>query len=221
MKLSEIITRVQRQFGDDIQAQITREDIIRWVNDACLEIVVNNKTNQSSTTGTTPIVAGKSNYALPDDLYLLRAVRVNGRVLTATTYEQIVQEYGGDNSDYTIDGPPTQYWTHNKEVVVFPRPVEALGSVDILYVRTPTVLTVADLDASPDVPVQYHPRIVEYCIAQAAELDDDLSQYQLKMGQFNANLQKLQQNSENPEGDGFYPSITYTDSVGWDGAYAW
>ena len=65
------------------------------------------------------------------------------------------------------------------------------------------------LSRQPDVPVEYHPRIVEYCIAQAAELDDDPGTYQTKMSEFRGNLTKLQQNGEQPEGDGVYPSITY------------
>lgn len=213
MNLNDIIKRVQRQFGDDVQAQITRDDIVRWVNDACLEIVINNRTNQSSTTGTTDIVAGTSTYALPDDLYVLRAVRANGIVLRPTSYEQIVQEYGtdGTNPDLDTDGVPTQYWTHGKEVNIFPRPSDSLGTLDILYVRTPVVLTTDDLTAEPDVPIQYHPRIVEYCIAQAAELDDNLQQYTLKMGQFKDNLSELRQNGDQPESDGVYSSITYVD----------
>jgi hypothetical protein len=85
VKLSEIIKRVQRQFGDDVQAQITKEDIVRWVNDACLEITTNNYTNQGILKGHTPVVVGQAEYKLPPDLLLLRSVRANGIKLTHTT----------------------------------------------------------------------------------------------------------------------------------------
>lgn len=209
MKLNEIITRVQRQFGDDVQAQITKEDIVRWVNDACLEIATSNKTNQGINKGITPVVAGQPQYTLPPDILNLRSVRANGIKLVHTTYDQLTEL-----ADYSEDaqGAPNCYWVYNGVLYVYPTPYESLGSIDVYYVRTPDVLTVDMLDREPNVPKEYHPRIVEYCIAQAAELDDNLTQYQLKMGQFRDNLQSLKRNGEQPEGDDYYPSISYTSA---------
>jgi len=92
---------------------------------------------------------------------------------------------------------------------LYPIPNEALSTVDVMYVNTPDMIILESPYREPGVPKQYHPRIVEYCIAQAAELDDNLSHYQLKMGQFRENLSSLKNNGEQPEGDDYYPSITY------------
>jgi hypothetical protein len=215
MKLSEIITRVQRQFGDDVQAQITKEDIVRWVNDACLEIVTNNRTNEGMYRGITPVVAGQDAYALPSDLLLLRAVRVNGMAMQPTTYEQLIALGLVSEDSFTpVTGMPTMYWIHDEKVNLVPVPDSALGTVDIMYVKTPDILTTAMLEREPDVPTQYHLRIVEYCIAQAAELDDNDGKYELKMRQFKSNLDSLRSNGEQPETDGVYSSITYVGD-GW------
>lgn len=214
MKLSEIITRVQRQFGDDVQAQITKEDIVRWVNDACLEIVTNNRTNEGMYRGATPVVAGQDAYALPADLFVLRAVRVNGRAVEATTYEQLIASGSVPDEGDLPTGTPMWYWIHNEMINLVPCPDTTLGTVDIMYVKTPDVMTVNMEEREPDVPTQYHLRIVEYCIAQASELDDNDGKYQMKMQQFNSNLDKLRSNGEQPEADGVYPSITYV-SDGW------
>jgi hypothetical protein len=205
MKLSEIITRVQRQFGDDVQAQITKEDIVRWVNDACLEIVTQNDTSEGYL-GNTPVKAGVSEYKLPPDLIRIRSVRVNGIKLLASTYEQLIDN---DPMLTSTTGSPHSYWVYGNTLNLCPIPSEALGNVDILYVKSPDILTVDMPDRVPDVPVQYHPRIVEYCIAQAAELDDNIAQYQLKMGQFKASVSELRQNGEQPESASVYSSITY------------
>lgn len=209
MKLSDIITRVQRQFGDDLQAQITKEDIVRWVNDACLEIATNNYTNQGIFKGHTPVVVGQPEYNLPADLLTLRSVRANGIKLTHTTYDQLTEL---PEFSETATGAPTCYWVYDNMIYLWPTPYEALGTVDVYYTKSPDLLTILMLDKEPDVPKQYHPRIVEYCIAQAAELDDNLGHYQLKMGQFKDNLTNLKQNGEQPEGDDYYPSITYVVS---------
>lgn len=205
MKLSEIITRVQRQFGDDVQAQITKEDIVRWVNDACLEIATTNATNQGFL-GTTPVVSGKSEYTLPPDLILLRSIRVNGMRLEHITYEQLLEL--DPRADETT-GTPTHYWVYGGKVNLYPIPNDSLGNVHVMYVKSPDLLTVDMLEREPDVPKHYHTRIVEYCIAQAAELDDNIAQYQMKMGQFQSSLQNLRQNDEQPEQEAAYSSITY------------
>lgn len=211
MKLSDIITRVQRQFGDDIQAQITTDDIIRWVNDACLEIVTNNNTNEGYQLGTTPVVAGQRAYELPADLLRLRSIRVNGLRLNGSTYDQLSEV---DAELESTVGIPTAYWVYGGELNLYPVPSDNLGNLTIMYVKTPDKMTDVTLDREPDVPQMYHPRIVEYCIAQAAELDDNLGQYQLKMGQFRQNMQSLSQNGEQPESDSVYPSITFVND-GW------
>jgi hypothetical protein len=205
MNLSEIIKETQRIFGDDVQSQITKDDIVRWVNTACLEIVSQNDTAEGYL-GNTPVIAGTTKYDLPSDLIKIRSVRVNGTKLRASTYEQLCEI---DSNITESTGAPTSYWVQSGALMLHPIPNNSLGNVDILYVKAPNVLTIADLNKAPDVPIQYHPRIVEYCIGQASELDDDLSHYQLKMGQFRTGLSELRQNGEQPESDSYYPSITY------------
>lgn len=205
MKLGEIITRVQRQFGDDVQAQITKEDIVRWVNDACLEIVTQNDTAEGYL-GNTPVKAGVPEYKLPPDLIRIRSVRVNGMKLAPSTYEQLCDI---DPDIGTTTGIPHSYWVYGNALLLYPTPSDALGNVDILYVKSPDILTIDMMERVPDVPLQYHPRIVEYCIAQAAELDDNIAQYQIKMGQFKQSISELRQNGEQPESASIYPSITY------------
>jgi len=206
VKLDDIIKRVQRQFGDDVQAQITKEDIVRWVNDACIEIASNNATNQGVLKGQTAVEAGKTEYNLPSDILLLRSVRVNGIKMGHSTFDQITEL--PDFSETAV-GTPLNYWVFDNKLYLYPGPSDSLGTVDIYYVKTPDILTVEMGTKEPDVPKAYHNRIVEYCIAQAAELDDNIAHYQMKMGQFKDNLQSLRQNSEQPEHDDFYPSISY------------
>ena len=120
MKLSDIITRVQRQFGDDVQAQITKEDIVRWVNDACLEIANSNGTNQGARKGQTPVIAGKSEYDLPSDIILLRFIRCNGSKLQGTTFDQITEL---STYDEGAVGAPSMYWVYENKLYIQPNTV--------------------------------------------------------------------------------------------------
>jgi hypothetical protein len=175
------------------------------VNDACLEIVTQNDTAEGYL-GNTSVKAGVFEYNLPPDLIRIRSVRVNGMKLSASTYEQLVDI---DPQLTATTGTPHSYWVYGNALNLYPTPSDALGNVDILYVKSPDTLTVDMMERVPDVPLQYHPRIVEYCIAQAAELDDNIAQYQLKMGQFKSSISELRQNGEQPESASYYPSITY------------
>lgn len=210
MKLKDIIIRVQRQFGDDVQAQITKDDIVRWVNDACLEIASTVAINQTTSKGYAVLASGKSEYDLPIDTLLIRSVRANGTKLTVTTFDQI-----NENPDYSEGavGFPSTYWVYANKLYIYPTPVDsfAMGSLDIYYTKLPRVLLITDLELEPDIPTQFHPRIVEYCIAKAAELDDRVDQYRIKMDEFNSKVVAQGQNGEYPGNDATYPYITYVE----------
>jgi hypothetical protein len=54
-------------------------------------------------------------------------------------------------------------------------------------------------------PVGYHVRLVDYCLAQVAQQDDDMNRYQLKMEEFRSGVHNLKDQSE-WEND-YYPMI--------------
>jgi hypothetical protein len=60
---------------------------------------------------------------------------------------------------------------------------------------------------TPEIPSIYHNRILEYCMAQAYELDENMQNSSAKMQQFQGNLQQMKSLSE-WENQDFYPYIT-------------
>jgi hypothetical protein len=201
MLVSEIATRVKRQFGDEAGAQIEDADILRWVNDAMIDIArTNNLLQISATTATT---AGTSEYVLPTDILSLRAIKYKNVKLNGLSMEDFDQMLIDTT---TASGVPQAYYIYARKVTMYPAP-SASGTTDlkIYYNRIPTQVTL--VSDTPEVPVQYHTRIVEYCIAQAAELDDNLAQYQLKMGQFVSGVDRLKDDNTAEEDD-YYPSIS-------------
>jgi hypothetical protein len=201
MLVSEIATRVKRQFGDEAGAQIEDADIIRWVNDAMLDIARNNNLLQiSATTATT---AGTAEYTLPTDILSLRAIKYKNVKLNGLSMEDFDQMLIDST---TTTGTPQAYYIYARKVTLYPAPSSS-GSTDlkIYYNRVPTQVTL--VSDTPEIPIQYHTRIVEYCIAQAAELDDNLAQYQIKMGQFQAGINNLKDDNTGEEDD-YYPFIS-------------
>jgi hypothetical protein len=190
MLVSDVATRVKRQFGDEVGAQIEDADIIRWCNDAQHEIAVQNKLLQ--TVSSTPV-----------DLLALRGLRYDKIRLTQLSMDDI-DNVIMDRTEYK--GTPEYYWTFGTTLSLWPTP-DSVKTLTVYYTAKPVTLTAVGNALS--LPSQYDNRIVEYCIAQAAELDDNLEQYQLKMSQFQSGIDATKNALEQLENEDQYPFITY------------
>ena len=178
MNVSEIAKRVKRQFGDEAGAQITDEDILRWVNDGQRDLAVSNDLLQ--TTATTRIKNGQDQYHLPPDILTLRSVRIQGRRLESLTADQAASWTPNVNQP---KGMPTHFSQWALKIDLYPVPdFDDPNDLQIYYTRHPIPLQ--GMDETPELPVQYHNRLVDYCLAQAHELDDNMESYQLKMREF-------------------------------------
>lgn len=196
----EIATRVKRQFGDEFGAQITDEDILRWINDAMRDICLNN--NLLEKKSTTAVVANQQDYSIPNDLLTLHTVRYGTLKLSAFSLQE-ADEFISQESANT--GDPLYYSLWANTLSLYPIPTTAATSLTLFYTRTP--LAVTSLADTPEIPAAYHLRLVEYCIAQAHELDADQEAYQRKMAQFKENVQSTKDNGEWDSRD-FYPNIS-------------
>lgn len=201
MNVGEIALRVKRTFGDEAGAQITDADIMRWVNDAQREIAFNNDLLQ--TTATTATVVGKDQYTLPPDVLTMRSVRYGGRTLSYLSPEEAAKLIGTDS---TATGTPTHYSVWARNIDLYPAPDAAdPDDLQLYYTRQPAVVTTTSQE--PELPLKYHNRIVEYCIAQAYELDDNMDSYRQKMQQFQDGVEKIK-GSEEWQAQDVYPSIS-------------
>lgn len=203
MNVSDIVTRVTRSFGDEAKVQITDADIVRWINDAMLDIAMNN--NLFRVTSNTTIAGGQYTLTLPQNLFTLHTIKFNGLSLRMLS-QQEADSYiiNNDDSSQTPTGVPTHYWQWGNTMHLYPYP-SANGTVTVYYTRKPN--DVSGLLDIPEVPIQYHPRIVEYCMTQAYELDDNLYGYQVKMAEFRDKTQQMKDNQEWENRD-YYPMIT-------------
>lgn len=201
MLVSDVATRVKRTFGDEYGAQIDDTDIIRWCNDAQKEIALQNKLLQ--TVSNTNTVVNQQDYTLPTDLLALRGIRYDKLRLTMLSLDDIDAVV----EDRSLDkGTPQYYWTYAQTLSLWPTP-DAVKSITIYYTQVPATLTAVGNTIS--LPAQFDNRIVEYCVAQAAELDDNLEHYQLKMSQFQAGIDAHKNTLETVDQDDAYPFITY------------
>lgn len=209
MILGDITDRVSIQFADEAWAQINLQKMIRWVNDAQREICEHNP-NLLRTKSTTPTVVGQSDYSLPNNLLRLHSVKYRGNYLKGISLQQAEEDYINKDDPTTYPrGNPLNYWVYGNLLSLYPAPDYADNAgLTIYYDKYPTSIAVSaltPLNTALDLPDKYLNRIVDYCLAQARELDNDPAGYQQKMDRFTNDLSRMKSLEESHS---YYPFIT-------------
>jgi len=205
--VSDVHTRVTRQFGDEANAQITSADTIRWINDCQREICTQNDVNQVTALAAT--TTNQRDYTLPAGIAKLRRVMYQGislRMISIEEADELLSSHDLSIAGGYPTGIPTHAWIWGNTLSLYPAPSVG-GASDLKLYYTGFVADVAATTDALTVPPQYHNRVVEYCIAQAFELDENYQLAQIKLGQFNSGMQK-QQGNDTWQSQETYPTIT-------------
>ena len=207
--MQDVANRVKRIFGDEAGVQITDDDIIRWINDGQEEVVVDNE-GLMETTGTSNIVIGQADYDCPADMSVLRSLAFKGYRLKYMSFAEFNEYIDGFKAEPGISpygvGIPEIFMVWNLKITVFPKPDRDIANgLTIYYMKhCPQVTTLAD---PLGVPVQYHKAIVDYCLQQAYELDEDIQKSAMKKGEFDEKMLKLNDRNKWISQE-YYPRIT-------------
>lgn len=204
----EIITATNRQFGDEAETQISTSDIVRWINQAQLEIAIANDTINEGM-ATADIVQDKDKYPLLDDPAFSDVARVHtvlykGRPVKNVSFQEALTYIISQDSSIS-SGTPEIWYIKNGVLNFWPPPDEGLeDGYTVYFTRTPAPVTSAGSFLS--VPDTFYNAVLQYVIAQAMELDENFQAAGIKLQQFEKSV-NIQQN-ETVEQNGYFPSIT-------------
>lgn len=211
MIVSDILTRVKRQFGDESGVQVTDDDILRWVNDGQRQIVMSND-GLLETTSTSNSVANQQSYSVPTNLLIFKSVSFKGtgqvsyvqlRGMSFNEFQKHIDSWDGDT---TQTGTPVVYTLYAGNIIVYPIPDTSITSAfKIYYTRKPT--DVVNSGDTPDLPLLYHETLVKYCLQQAYEMDEDWQAFTSKSTEVAADLSLLRGRDDWKQQD-TYPTIT-------------
>lgn len=202
MNVSDVLLRVQRQFGDEASVQVSDEDVMRWINDAQKEICVQNDLMQ--TTGTAVSIIGTNEYTFPTDMLGLNKLFYNNKKLKYLSREEYDEFVNPQDPNEVATGDPIVYTRWGLKYLVYPRP-SAVGTFKLFYtMRPPDVIAVGN---GLSLPLEYHMRVVEYCLRQAYEMDEDWDAAAAKATQFDSGLSILKESANSLDRE-FYPTIT-------------
>lgn len=202
--VQEVLDAVTRQVGDEAEVQFTQSDIIRWVNQGQLEIVIKNNTiNEAS--AVTNIVAGQDKYPILSDVAFADLNKVNtilydGRPLKNLTFQEAMEYIVGNASD----GTPSIWYIKTGVLNLWPKPDKSIASgLTIYYTKKPKkVNLVGDILSVPD---SFFNAILQYVISQALEMDENWQAAAVKQQQFEVSVNTQQYMSV--EQTAYYPSI--------------
>jgi hypothetical protein len=211
MNVQDVITRVQRTFGDEAAVQVKNDDVIRWINDAMVEIVKHNDTALQKT-DTIDLVADTSQYTLPADALIVRSLRYKFSSMESYTrlryksMQQMDEEMDGWDGTAYNSGHPLYFTMYEGNILLFPTPEESnTDGLKILYNQKPTdVTTIAD---NLSLPLIYHNTVVKYCLWQASLLDEDHEPGMMYRAEFQNDMDVLA-NNETKDPIATYSTIT-------------
>lgn len=221
LSVTDIFNRVKRTFGDESGVQITDTDIIRWINDAQREAVMQNE-GLLQTIGYISSVAGTKEYTYPVDLFVLQHVYYREsatgsyyllKYVTLKEFSEYVDGWDGS----TFQSVPLVYTQQQDgKLIIFPTPSSSVANgIKLIYSRY-----AADISTSSDpidLPPYLHTYVANYCLMQAYELDEDWESATRKSSQIQGDL-NFNNNRKHWFGRDVYPTIT-VNRTDLDGEY--
>ncbi len=214
MNVGDIITRVRRTFGDEAAVQVTDDDVIRWINDAQVEVVKHND-GALQKSDLIDLVANQSTYTAPTDLLILRSLRFKFsdmqsfaklKYLSIQQFDESID--GWDGTAYYAGRP--QFFTMSEgNIILFPTPEQAMtDGLKILYNQKP--VDVVNNLSELSLPLIYHNTVVKYCMWQASLLDEDHEPALMYKSDFETDMGRLQ-TRETQQATASYAVITVRD----------
>lgn len=202
-KVSEVITHIKRQFGDESGVQVTDDDIIRWINQGQEEIFRRSEPVKSE--AVTDMTSGVTNYTMPSDVLKVQSLLVNNKPLERKSYQEAEEYILYNDPDNSQTGTPLIWYEWAGTFILWPVPdATQTGAIKIRYIKAATkVSATTDILAVPD---PYYNRLLEFVLSQAYELDEDWSAASTKAEQFGTNLDA--QANQDSVSTNTYPRIT-------------
>lgn len=203
--VSDVTEAVKRLFGDESGVQITDSDIIRWVDDAQREIIMNNPEVGAGVVQVN-VTAGQATYPIltnVPDMMIIHSLHYDGQIIPNMSFVRAQEEI--IRNGVQSPGTPVFWYEYAGVITLYPVPnvTKALG-LTFYYSKAPDEIT--SVGQNLFVADSYFKSVIDFCMAQAQELDENYSASQAKMQQFETSMQK-QANRTRSE-DNVYPTIT-------------
>lgn len=164
MTPTQLETSARQRYNATNDAFFTSAEVMDLIYQAQMELALKGRLIERTYTTTT--VAGTQEYAFPSNAIEIRRVEYNGQKLEPITQRED-DTITGLSAATTNRGTPKWYYVWNYSIFLRPIPDSAVTLKVFSYSKPDTVSTTSTLD----VPVEFHPAILDYILRAFAEKD--------------------------------------------------
>ena len=197
---------VKRAFGDESGVQLTNSDIVRWINQAQVDISKQNQVLQ--TTATLPVTAGVATYSLTSvspKIDSIASLLLDGRRIGNTPISQAEESISLADPEGTETGAPQFWYAWGGDVTFWPKPNKNY-TMTIRYTAQPTDVnsTSSTILSLPD---ECFTDIVNFVLMKAYEMDENPEMMAIKQAEYSSSV------AERGETERIAASMTYETNI--------
>jgi hypothetical protein len=190
--VNDLYEAASSEIGDQGGIFIDIVDVIRWYNEAILDIYVNAELGRDTPT-TYPLVLGATTVTGLSALRLqkIHSLVINGVPLIQTTLDELYRTVGY-NIDFTLRGQPRYYWREfqadvSQSVIKFWPTCEVACNAILSATILPTPIPMSIASASValnQIPVVYHPDLLKFVVMRGNMKEKDFRASELLERQY-------------------------------------
>jgi len=204
--VGDVYNVVKRIFGDESGVQLTNDDIVRWINEAQVDISKQNQVLQ--TTATVAVTANTATYALTSvtpKIDTIASILLNGRRVGNIPISQAEESISLADPLGTQTGSPQFWYAWGGDVTFWPKPNQDY-TMTLRYVAQPANVTVTTTDVL-SLPDETFNDIVNFVLMKAYEMDENPQMMAVKQAEYSASV------AERGETERLAATMTYETNI--------
>jgi hypothetical protein len=185
--VGDVYNQVKRAFGDESGVQLTNADIVRWINEAQVDIAEQNQVLQAKATMTT--VANQAAYslaAITPPIDSIASILLNGRRIGNIPISQAEESISLADPEGLEVGAPQFWYEWAGEIIFWPKPGQAYDML-IRYTAEPTDVT-NNVNALLSLPDECFSDVCNYVLMRAYEMDENAEMMAVKQAEYSSSV---------------------------------
>jgi hypothetical protein len=204
--VGDVYDAVKRVFGDEAGVQLTNADIVRWINEAQVDISKQNQVLQ--TTATLPVTGGTATYSLTSvtpKIDQVASILLDGRRVGNIPISQAEESISVSDPEGLETGAPQFWYSWGGDVIFWPNPIQNY-TMTIRYTAQPTDVTITSTDVLA-LPNECFTDIVNFVLMKAYEMDENPEMMAVKQAEYSSSV------AERGENERIAASMTYETNI--------
>ena len=204
--VGDVYDSVKRAFGDESGVQLTNADIVRWINEAQVDLSGQNQVLQ--TTATMAVTAGTPTYSLTSvspPIDSIASLLLDGRRIGNIAIAQAEESISVADPEGTETGSPQFWYAWGGDITFWPKPNKNYTML-IRYTAQPANVTTTTTDIL-SLPDEFFTDINNFVLMRAYEMDENPQMMAVKQAEYSASV------AERGESERIESTMTYETNI--------